>query len=114
MDGIHARSAFETPAHPEGSASVAIGSRKRFIINHPDYDNPHNVLIILQAPDHADGGFQYETARIICGIITNNRWDGYFSHTKRGPEVDIKKTAILPVGEYYFRLPGGSEGTRPA
>jgi len=39
MDGIHARSAFETPSHPEGAAPIAIGSRKRIIIKLPKKRN---------------------------------------------------------------------------
>ncbi|KAI9788112.1 MAG: hypothetical protein M1816_007244 [Peltula sp. TS41687] len=60
---------------------VSVDHKHRIIIRHPGYASEYNILIILQAPDHSDGGLVYDTAHTIYDV--------------------------LPVGEYYFHLPGG-------
>jgi hypothetical protein len=87
----------------------------RILIRHPAYA-PHrdtNILLTLLAPDHPDGGLHHETARVACGIIAGNAWDGYFSEMAGGQPIDLGPDEILRVGkDYFFHVPhpAGSTG----
>ncbi|KAI0410357.1 hypothetical protein F5X98DRAFT_386192 [Xylaria grammica] len=51
-------------------------------------------------------GVDYRTALIGCGILANNRWDGYFKSLD-GKRVE-ETTEILSEPSYYFYLPATS------
>lgn len=66
-----------------------------------------DALISLPAFD--DGGIHYDIAHTTCGILSGNRWDGYFSLDRQGntmvePPVD----GILRETAYFFCLPQSS------
>lgn len=106
------RGRLAPPDHPAGSTGVSVHFDHQIIIRHPGYAQPNNILIILQAPDHPDGGLTYDTAHTICGIIAGNRWNGFFKKATDGSRVDLGRDDVLPVGDYYFHLPGA--GNRKA
>lgn len=74
-------------------------------IKHPGYPKATNTLITFIAYDSQDGGIHHETARIACGILCGNRWDGYLTETSNGPPLAISPAGILPAGVYYFQVP---------
>lgn len=53
----------------------------------------------------------YETARIACGIIASNIWDGYFTNEVGGLRLELKQYGFLSKGEYYFHVPGLFRGS---
>lgn len=91
------------PENVEGHSTSA--SSKLVEIKHPGYPAPVNDLITLRAYDSLDGCIHHETARIACGIISGNRWDGYFTETSDGPPLAISSAGLLPAGVYYFQVP---------
>ena len=74
-------------------------------LRHRGYDDDHNVLLTLQAPDDPNGGIHHETARLACCILANNRWDGYLSITQENPKPAVTEDGILRRKDYYFHLP---------
>jgi hypothetical protein len=92
--------------------SISNHSTHRISFLHPAYpsDGGYNILLILQAYDHLAGGLHHETARIACGIIAGNAWDGYFSDTVRGQPLNLGPDAILSVNkDYFFHVPHPAE-----
>lgn len=45
-------------------------------IPHPNYPVADSPILHLRAVD--DGGIDYDTALVACGIVAGNRWDGFF------------------------------------
>jgi len=80
--------------------------KHKVIIRHPGYANEGDTLLTLPAFDRRSGGLHYGTARVACGIIAGNRWDGYFARDIEGEDTDLGHTSdgILPVGVYYFHF----------
>lgn len=80
--------------------------KHKVIIRHPGYANEGDTLLTLPAFDRRSGGLHYGTARVACGIIAGNRWDGYFAKDTEGEDTDLGHTSdgILPVGVYYFHF----------
>ncbi|RFU32630.1 hypothetical protein B7463_g3729, partial [Scytalidium lignicola] len=61
-------------------------------------------IVSLIAPDLPDGGLQYEFVIIACGILTGNKWDGYLTATKDGPQIQKEPKSVLYYGSYFFHL----------
>lgn len=74
-----------------------------FTILHPAYESPANVLFVFNATDHPSVAIHYETARIACGIIAANRWDGYLTKEVDGFRLDLELNWLLSKGEYFVR-----------
>jgi hypothetical protein len=67
--------------------------------------------LALQAHDHPTGGLHHETARIACGIVAGNAWNGYLSETVGGQPLDLGPDDILRMGKnYFFHVPHPAEG----
>ncbi|KAI0455165.1 hypothetical protein F5B21DRAFT_473105 [Xylaria acuta] len=49
-------------------------------------------------------GLDYETARVACGILADNRWDGYFTSVESGKRVE-DTTKLLVEPRYFFNVP---------
>ncbi|KAI0418300.1 hypothetical protein F5X98DRAFT_374097 [Xylaria grammica] len=49
-------------------------------------------------------GVDYETALVACGILANNRWDGYFTSADSGKRVE-NTTRLLEEPRYFFNVP---------
>ena len=95
------------PNVPEfASESISNNPDHHIRFCHPAYPSMCNVLLDLKAYDHPDGGLHHETARIACGIIAGNAWNGYFSETAGGQRLDLGPDGILMVGkDYFFHIP---------
>lgn len=89
--------------------------KHKVIIRHPGYENEVDTLLTLPAFDRSSGGLHYGTARVACGIIAGNRWDGYFSRDIEGKDTDLGHVSddILPVGVYYFHFKDRDGMSRP-
>jgi len=89
--------------------------KHKVIIRHPGYANEGDTLLTLPAFDRRSGGLHYDTARVACGIIAGNRWDGYFARDTEGADTDLAHTSdgILPVGVYYFHFKDRDGSSRP-
>lgn len=83
---------------------------RRIHIRHPHYPDQNNVLIRLYAPDHPEGGLQYDFVMVVCGIVTGNRWDGWLTESKNGPRVEKEPDEILEKGNYFFHLRPSNTG----
>ncbi|KAL2349871.1 hypothetical protein BJ546DRAFT_897082, partial [Cryomyces antarcticus] len=104
------RDPYMTPAHPDGGVGVSTNPAHRIRIRHPGYEDRNNVIMVLQAPDVPGGGIDYGTARIGCAIVANNRWDGFLTASRNGPEIDTVRNEVLPCGDYYFSVPQTENG----
>ena len=98
------REAYSKPSHKDSGQIIPLNDRQiRF--RHPGYDDPDNLLLAMPALDPG-GGIHHATARIACGIIAGNRWDGYFTTDKAGQdEVERSPDTILMGVNYYFHIP---------
>jgi len=78
-------------------------------VYHPEYTDHGAVLLSLPATDgdSQTPGVHRDTIHTACGIIANNRFDGYISASRDPHAVhgDLDHTHILPAGTYYFHLP---------
>lgn len=102
------------PITPPLPNSFTTTPRRQILIRHPHYPDSSNILLNLFAPDHPDGGLQYNYVLVICGIIAGNRWDGWFTKSKDGPPLKKQSDEILPKGEYFFHLePSSSHSPYP-
>jgi len=102
------------PITPPLPNSFTTTPRRQILIRHPHYPDSSNILLNLFAPDHPDGGLQYNYVLVICGIIAGNRWDGWFTKSKDGPPLKKQSDEILPKGEYFFHLePSSSDSPYP-
>ncbi|KAL2190587.1 hypothetical protein L209DRAFT_750722 [Thermothelomyces heterothallicus CBS 203.75] len=72
---------------------------------HPGYPG-RTVLLSLPALD--DGGIDFDTALVACGLVAGNRWnDGFFSLDRSGAvSVERPDDGILREQQYFFHLPG--------
>lgn len=73
------------------------------VIKHPDYRDDIDRLPTLPAHDDPEGGFNIDTAQTMYGILTGNRWDGFFTQDRNGPPVQVLKASAR-----YFILPDES------
>src|SRR2546430_78301 len=97
------RACYMSPSHPDGGRNLPTNLAHKVTFRHPGYNDGNNIILVLPALDHLEGGIHYETARIACAICANNQWDGYFTETRTGPQVEIEIDGILRGKEYYFR-----------
>ncbi|KAI0547291.1 hypothetical protein F4679DRAFT_586685 [Xylaria curta] len=84
---------------------------------HPCGPRGHCVLFCLPALDISSDledkplwGLDHEIARIACGILAGNRWDGYFLSFS-GQRVK-NTTKLLAEERYFFILPDTSNKSR--
>ena len=79
-------------------------------VKHPAYGDKENTLLILYCPDGQAGGLHFGTARIACGIITNNQLNGSFYSGLDKRHIQLADDDILAPGTYYYHL---SQSTTP-
>jgi HNH endonuclease len=115
LDSILVREPLGKPTHPDGGKGLPTSNRFKVSFYHPAYQDDAPFLT-LPALDGPAGGIHYDTARIACGVIANNRWDGYFSRerVKTSAVVGILPDGIIPPGDYYFHLAEPAEGKSSA
>jgi hypothetical protein len=103
-DTLQPRSHYKTPSHEDGGQNLPTDLNHRVYLRHPGYSDTGNILIVLPALDHPQGGIHHETARISCAIIANNRWEGFLAETKTGGPAPVGPDGILCGKNYYFRV----------
>lgn len=75
-------------------------------IRHSDYSTAENTLLYLRALD--DGGLDYDTALVACGIVTGNTSTGFFMTPGTGTgaqgleRVSRSDDGVLRGSEYFF------------
>lgn len=74
---------------------------------HPGYPDTfkQNLLLTLNATDHAEGGFHHRTAWLACAIIAGNAWTGYLSLTRERIRIVADDDELLTGSSYYFHIP---------
>jgi hypothetical protein len=101
-------------SEPVAAQSAGLPARPAKVsFAHPGYAD-HSVRsgTLLSLPALDDGGIDYDTALVGCGIVAGNRWDDGFFSLERGapnaapPKVDRPADGILRDPRYYFHLPG--------
>lgn len=103
------RPRFLTPSHHDQGKSLPSCSNQ-IAFRHPGYDDPLNIILFIPGLD-LDGGVHHATALVICGILADNRWDGYFSEDKEGQrKVEIGSDDTLKGESFYFQLPNTTSG----
>lgn len=86
-------------------------------ILHPDYAPHENTLLEFRALD--DGGLDYDTALVACGILAGNKWTGFFAKQSPASGSNLVRVARPADGvlrgndAYYFQLPDADAGERP-
>ncbi|OCK93236.1 uncharacterized protein K441DRAFT_149797 [Cenococcum geophilum 1.58] len=60
------------PSHEDGGQNLPTGLNHGVYLCHPGYSETGNILMVLSALDHPQGGIHHETARIACAIVANN------------------------------------------
>src|SRR5271163_4735998 len=97
------REGYSKPSHKDSGKSLPLDGHK-ILFRHPGYGDLGNVLLFMTALDPG-GGIHHATAKIACGIIAGNRWDGYFTTDKAG-EMNVESSLEILLGQnYYFHLP---------
>lgn len=104
----HDPSAFPIPLPATRPPSISVNARHQIRFRHPHYPDSSNVLLALFAPDSPSGGIEYGTAHAACGVISGNRWNGWFTSTINGAASGLTYGDILCERDYYFHLPESS------
>ena len=96
------------PQPEDNATTISTNPNHTITFSHPAYTGPSDILFTLPAFDHPNGGLDYETARVACGILANNRWNCYFTKERGGPEIKAQDiNHMLPVGSYFVYFPTG-------
>ena len=101
-DTVRPRSHYRTPSYEDGGQNISIDLNHRVYLRHPGYSDTGNILMVLPALDHPQGGIHHETTRIACAIVTNNRWEGFLTETRTGVRALFGPDGILYRNNYYF------------
>ena len=88
--------------------SISVNPHHQIRIRHPHYPYSSSVLLTLFAPDNPAGGIEYGVVHAACGVISGNRWNGWFTTTTDGATLDFTYGDILSKHDYYFHLPESS------
>ncbi len=104
----HDPCAFPPPPAALRPPSISVNPHHQIRFRHPHYPESSNVLITLFAPDRPAGGIEYGVAHAACGVISGNRWDGWFTTTVEGTALTLTYGDILCERDYYFHLPESS------
>jgi hypothetical protein len=103
-DTLRPRSHYRTPSHEDGGQNLPTDLNHRVYLRHPGYSDTGNILMVLPALDHPQGGIHHETARIACAIVANNSWEGFLTETRTGGRARVDPDGILRGKNYYFRV----------
>jgi hypothetical protein len=94
-DIVRPRSHYGTPSHEDGGQNISTDFNHRVCLRYPGYSDTCNILMVLPALDHPQGGIHHETARIACSIVANNRWEGFLTETRTGARASVGPNGIL-------------------
>jgi hypothetical protein len=95
----------DPPPSPAVVPRFSTQTPPQIIFRHPAYRSTR--LIDLPAFDGSEScpGLHHGTALLICGIIADNKFNGWLSRTRDGERLGLGSDGLLPVGEYYFHVP---------
>ncbi|KAF4627294.1 hypothetical protein G7Y89_g10862 [Cudoniella acicularis] len=99
---------FPPPPAALQPPSISMNPHHQIRFRHPHYPDSSNVLLTLFAPDSPAGGIEYGVAHAACGVISGNRWNGWFTTTIDGAASPLTYGDILCERNYYFYLPESS------
>jgi hypothetical protein len=108
---LELRTVYAHPRHSDGKHLPAYDSSFKVHFRHPGYSDSNNILIILPGLDHVEGGIYIYTVQNACAILANNRWDGFLTERRDGPQVDLGPDRVLRGKDYYFHVPNAVKGT---
>ncbi|KAL8942839.1 MAG: hypothetical protein Q9211_001225 [Gyalolechia sp. 1 TL-2023] len=94
------------PEHLDHVNAISTNPSHRIDFKHPAYPAGSDSFLILYAFDHPDGGLHYNTAKVACGIIAGNNWEGSFRKEVNGPNLPFGDDEVMPAGQYSLWLPG--------
>jgi hypothetical protein len=103
-DTLRPRWQYKTLSHEDGGQNLPEDLNHRVHLRHPGYSDTGNILMVLPALDHPQGGIRHETARISCAIVANNKWEGFLTETRVGGRTAVGSDGILHGKNYYFRV----------
>ncbi|KAL5331527.1 hypothetical protein ACEPPN_001061 [Leptodophora sp. 'Broadleaf-Isolate-01'] len=74
---------------------------------HPGYSDrsKQSVLFRLQAFNRDGGGLHFGTALAACRLVAGNSENGFFTHHRDGPKIDLQYDELLRERKYYFYNP---------
>lgn len=88
--------------------AISVNPHHQIRFRHPHYPDSSNVLLTLLAPDSPAGGIEYGFAHAACGVVSGNRWNGWFTTTVDGAPLTLTYGDTLCNRDYYFHLPESS------
>jgi hypothetical protein len=97
-------SLFPEPLPEDYTFLSDVAFDKQICIRHPAYDDGDDILLVLPAQDHADGGIHYGLVITACHIIANNQ-DGSLTASRTGAPIDADLDDVLYAGDYYYHVP---------
>ncbi|KAF2194705.1 hypothetical protein K469DRAFT_725931 [Zopfia rhizophila CBS 207.26] len=101
-DTLLPRPQYKTPSHEDSGQNLPTDLNHRVYLRHPGYSDTGNILMVLPALDHPQGGIHHETARIACAIVANNRWEGFLTETKTGGRTaNSEKYPVVPLFAHW-------------
>jgi hypothetical protein len=95
---------FPEPLPKDYTHLSSVSFNKKIFIRHPAYDDRDNVLLVLPAQDHADGGIHYGLIITACHIISNNQ-EGSLTASRTGAPIQADVDDVLCAGDYYYHVP---------
>ncbi|KAH6670145.1 hypothetical protein B0J14DRAFT_657233 [Halenospora varia] len=104
----HDPTTFPAPTTALRPPSISVNPHHQIRFRHPHYPDSSNVLLTLFAPDTPAGGIEYGVVHAACGVISGNRWNGWFTTKADGPASTLTYGDILCERDYYFHLPESS------
>jgi hypothetical protein len=104
----HDPSSFPPPPRSSRPPSISVNPHHQIRIRHPHYPDSSNVLLTFFAPDSRAGGIEYGVLHAACGVISGNRWNGWFTTTTDEAILTLTYGDILYKRDYYFHLPESS------
>ena len=103
-DTVRPHSHYRTPSHEDSGQNILTDLNHKVYLRYLGYSDTGNILIVLPALDHPQGGIYYETARIAYAIVANNRWEGFLMETRTGARASFNLDSILRRNNYYFQV----------
>lgn len=106
------RPAADEPGSQPSRSPLPAQRPRRVDFLHPGY--PQSA-VLLSLPALDDGGIDFDTALVACGLVAGNRWnDGFFSSDRSGAiRAQRPDDGVLREPQYFFQLPGPRDPPYP-
>ena len=100
----HDPATFPPPPPAAQRPSISVNAHQVNPIPTPPLSRLEQLLLTLFAPDSPAGGIEYWVAHAACGVISGNRWNGWFTTAVDGQALTLTYGDILCERDYYFHL----------